>query len=45
MSPVYGRNEDDRSVCDHFSVDVCLACQRRPIADLLDLLRDRGNNR
>lgn len=45
MTPVYGRNENDRSVCDHFGVDICLACQRRPIADLLGLLRERGNNR
>lgn len=43
MNPVYGRN-DSRSVCPHFGVDICLACQRRPVADLLGLLRERGNN-
>ena len=44
MTPAYGRNENDRCVCPHFGVDICLDCQRRPIADLLGLLRERGNN-
>lgn len=42
MNAVYGKNKNDSAVCQHFGVDICLACQRRPIADLLDLLRNKS---
>jgi len=42
LSTVYGEEPHDssRGACYHFGVDICLGCQRKPIADLLDLLRN-----